>query len=199
MSFIQEFKKFAVRGNVLDMAVGVIIGGAFGKIVTSMVNDIIMPVIGIITGKIDVSSLKFTIPSSVAGAEPVIVKYGQFLQNIINFLIICVCVFFMVKVINKLMKKEEAVKPAPKPTPEEILLKEIKSELQGISFFTISNSFAAFEKLFSILSQFIFQSDDEINFSEFTKVPFPFTEYSNPSALSSSYAAITEFLLTSNI
>ena len=130
MSFIQEFKKFAVRGNVLDMAVGVIIGGAFGKIVTSMVNDIIMPVIGIITGKIDVSSLKFTIPSSVAGAEPVIVKYGQFLQNIINFLIICVCVFFIVKVINKLMKKEEAVKPAPKPTPEEILLKEIRDILK---------------------------------------------------------------------
>ena len=130
MSFIQEFKKFAVRGNVLDMAVGVIIGGAFGKIVTSMVNDIIMPVIGIITGKIDVSSLKFTIPSSVAEAEPVIVKYGQFLQNIINFLIICVCVFFMVKVINKLMKKEEAVKPAPKPTPEEILLKEIRDILK---------------------------------------------------------------------
>ena len=130
MSFIQEFKKFAVRGNVLDMAVGVIIGGAFGKIVTSMVNDIIMPVIGIITGKIDVSSLKFTIPSNVAGAEPVIVKYGLFLQNIINFLIICVCVFFMVKVINKLMKKEEAVKPAPKPTPEEILLKEIRDILK---------------------------------------------------------------------
>lgn len=130
MSFIQEFKKFAVRGNVLDMAVGVIIGGAFGKIVTSMVNDIIMPVIGIITGKIDVSSLKFTIPSSIVGAEPVIVKYGQFLQNIINFLIICICVFFMVKVINKLMKKEEAVKPAPKPTPEEILLKEIRDILK---------------------------------------------------------------------
>lgn len=130
MSFFQEFKKFAVRGNVLDMAVGVIIGGAFGKIVSSMVNDIFMPVIGIATGKIDISSLKFEIPSSIAGAEPVIIKYGQFLQNIINFLIICLCVFFMVKVINKLMKKEEAVKPAPKPTPEEILLKEIRDILK---------------------------------------------------------------------
>lgn len=130
MNFIKEFKKFALRGNVLDMAVGVIIGGAFSKIVNSMVNDIIMPIIGILTGKIDISSLQFLIPSSIAGGEPVVVKYGQFLQNILNFLIIGISIFFMIKLVNRLIKKHEDEKPAPKPTNEEILLTEIRDLLK---------------------------------------------------------------------
>lgn len=131
MKFIEEFKKFALRGNVLDMAVGVIVGGAFSKIVTSLVNDIIMPIIGMLTGKIDISSLEMTLPSSIAGADPVIIRYGQFLQNILNFLIIGFSVFIMVKLVNKLIKKNEESKPLPKPTNEELLLKEIRDILKN--------------------------------------------------------------------
>lgn len=130
MKFLDEFKKFALRGNVFDMAVGVIVGGAFSKIVSSMVNDVIMPIIGMLTGKIDISSLEFSLPSSIVGADPVIIKYGQFLQNVLNFLIICFSVFIMVKVVNKLIKKQEDAKPAPKPTNEELLLKEIRDILK---------------------------------------------------------------------
>lgn len=131
MKFIDEFKKFALRGNVFDMAVGVIVGGAFSKIVSSMVNDVIMPIIGMLTGKIDISTLEFSIPSSIAGAEPVIIKYGQFLQNILNFLIICFSVFLMVKLVNKIIKKHEDAKPTPKPTNEEVLLTEIRDILKN--------------------------------------------------------------------
>lgn len=131
MKFIEEFKKFALRGNVLDMAVGVIVGGAFSKIVTSLVNDIIMPIIGMLTGKIDISSLEMKLPSSIAGADPVIIRYGQFLQNILNFLIIGFSVFIMVKLVNKLIKKNEESKPLPKPTNEELLLKEIRDILKN--------------------------------------------------------------------
>lgn len=131
MSFFKDFKKFALRGNVMDMAVGVIIGGAFGKIVTSLVNDVMMPVIGIATGKVDISALAYTIPASKEGAEPVVVKYGMFLQNILNFIIICLCIFVMIKVINNLFKKEEEQKPAPKPTNEEVLLTEIRDLLKN--------------------------------------------------------------------
>lgn len=107
MSFIKEFKDFAVRGNVMDMAVGVIIGGAFGKIVSSLVNDIIMPLIGVFTGRIDISSLALTIPASKPDGSPVIIKYGVFLQTTLDFIIIVLCIFIMVKMINKL-KKEKA-------------------------------------------------------------------------------------------
>lgn len=131
MKFIDEFKKFALRGNVLDMAVGVIVGGAFSKIVTSLVNDIIMPIIGMLTGKIDISSLEMSLPSSIAGADPVIIRYGQFLQNILNFLIIGFSVFVMVKLVNRLIKKNEENKPLPKPTNEELLLKEIRDILKN--------------------------------------------------------------------
>lgn len=131
MSFFKDFKKFALRGNVMDMAVGVIIGGAFGKIVTSLVNDVMMPVIGIATGKVDISALAYTIPASKEGAEPVVVKYGMFLQNILNFIIICLCIFVMIKVINNVFKKEEEQKPAPKPTNEEVLLTEIRDLLKN--------------------------------------------------------------------
>ena len=126
MSLLNDFKKFALRGNVLEMAVGIIIGKAFGQIVTSLVNDLLMPVIGLATGKIDVSGLQFKILTG-EGNEPLIIKYGLFLQNIIDFVIICVSVFFMIRVINSILRKEEKAKPVPK---EEILLTEIRDLLK---------------------------------------------------------------------
>jgi len=127
MSFVKEFKEFAIKGNVMDMAVGVIIGGAFGKIVTSLVGDVLMPIIGIFTGGIDFSGLAITIGS----AE---IKYGMFIQNIFDFLIIALCIFMMIKGINSLKKKEKetpAEEPAPaEPSNEEKLLAEIRDILQ---------------------------------------------------------------------
>ena len=132
MSFFKEFKEFAMRGNVVDLAVGVIIGGAFGKIVSSMVNDIIMPLIGIVIGNIDISSLAITIPSNMANAEPVILKYGLFLQNIINFIIIVFCIFILIKIMNNFKKKAEEVKAeAPSLSPQEALLTEIRDLLKN--------------------------------------------------------------------
>lgn len=131
MGFFKEFKKFALRGNVLDMAVGVIIGGAFGKIVTSLVNDVLLPVIGIATGKIDISKLAITIKEGSEGVDPVVVKYGMFLQNIVDFIIICLCIFVMIKLMNSVVKKEEEAKPAPGPSNEEVLLTEIRDLLKN--------------------------------------------------------------------
>ena len=137
--FIQEFKEFAVKGNAVDMAVGVIIGGAFGKIVASIVDDIIMPPIGWLIGGVQFSDLKITLPQlSVPGLEQtqtVTINYGNFLQTVFNFLIIAFCVFLMVKGINKLSKKkiEEPAVPAPEPEPskEEQLLSEIRDLLKN--------------------------------------------------------------------
>lgn len=131
MSLLKEFKDFAVRGNVMDMAVGVIIGGAFGKIVSSLVNDIIMPLIGIVTGKIDISGLALSIASSDPNA-PVVIKYGVFLQTTLDFIIIVFCIFTMVKIINKLKKeKEETPQAPPAPSNEEVLLTEIRDLLKN--------------------------------------------------------------------
>ena len=123
--FIQEFKEFAVKGNAVDMAVGVIIGGAFGKIVSSLVDDVIMPVIGVLTGGVDFSKLSLM----VGDAE---VKYGMFIQNIIDFLIIAICIFSMIKVMNSISakKKEEPAAPA-EPSNEEKLLSEIRDLLKN--------------------------------------------------------------------
>ncbi len=125
MGFIKEFKEFAVKGNVMDMAVGVIIGGAFGKIVTSLVNDILMPILGILTGGIDFTGLKATIGDAN-------ITYGQFVQSVIDFVIIAFCIFLMIKGMNKLNKKKE--EPAPEapagPTQEE-LLAEIRDLLKN--------------------------------------------------------------------
>ena len=139
MGFLKEFKAFALKGNVMDMAVGVIIGGAFGKIVTSLVNDIIMPPIGILVGGVNFSNLKLVIKQAVieGGAEiaPAVTwNYGAFIQQVVDFTILALCVFMMVKVMNKLLKKEEA-KPAPAPAPpapskEEVLLTEIRDLLK---------------------------------------------------------------------
>ena len=134
MGFISEFKEFAMKGNVMDMAVGVIVGGAFGKIVSSLVDDVLMPIVGMLTGGVDLSGLeyKMMIPA-VDGGEPIAgatLKYGAFIQNIIDFLIIAFCIFLMVKAMNKLTaKKEEEPAPAPEPSPEEKLLTEIRDIL----------------------------------------------------------------------
>lgn len=137
--FIQEFKDFAVKGNAVDMAVGVIIGGAFGKIVTSIVDDIIMPPIGWLIGGVKFSDLKIQLPEvqlpGVEHMQNVTINYGNFLQNVFNFIIIAFCVFLLVKAINKLSqkKKEEPAAPAPEPEPtaEEKLLSEIRDLLKN--------------------------------------------------------------------
>ena len=122
---IKEFKEFIARGNVIDLAVGVIIGGAFGKIVTSIVNDLLMPLIGVVSGGIDFTGLKF----KIGEAE---VLYGNFLQNVIDFLIIAFCIFILVKIVNKVTKKkEEKVEETPAPKPEDVvLLEEIRDLLK---------------------------------------------------------------------
>ena len=117
MKLFDEFKAFVMRGNVVDLAVGVIIGAAFGKIVTSLVNDIFMPIIGMIIGNVDFSSLEIKLGEPVEGAEQAAIRYGAFIQEIVNFLIIALCIFMVIKVINKLQKKkEEAPAAAPEPT-----------------------------------------------------------------------------------
>ena len=136
--FLNEFKQFAMRGNVLDMAVGVIIGGAFGKIVSSVVDDIIMPPIGWLIGGVNFSDLKVTLPSvEVIGGEKLqaaTINYGNFLQTTLDFLIVAFCVFMLIKVVNKVTAKKEE-KPAetpkaPEPTQEEKLLAEIRDLLK---------------------------------------------------------------------
>lgn len=131
--FISEFKEFAMRGNVVDMAVGVIIGGAFGKIVSSLVNDVIMPVITLLTGKASFDSLSLVLREGAKG-EKVVLNYGSFLQNIIDFLIIAFVIFMMLKFINKLTslrkkEEEEVVEEEAGPTTEE-LLTEIRDLLK---------------------------------------------------------------------
>ena len=136
MGFIKEFKEFAMKGNVMDMAVGVIIGGAFGKIVSSLVDDVLMPLVGMLTGGVDVSGLayKVMLPNPVEGGEPLAgatLKYGAFIQNVIDFLIIAFCIFLMMKAINKLMaKKEEPAPEAPAGPTQEELLTEIRDLLK---------------------------------------------------------------------
>lgn len=133
--FLEEFKAFAVKGNAVDMAVGVIIGGAFGKIVSSIVDDIIMPPIGWLIGGVNFSDLKVTLPSVVIpGVEqmkPATINYGNFIQTLIDFIIIAFCVFLLVKGLNALSKKKnEEPKPAPEPSNEEKLLTEIRDLLK---------------------------------------------------------------------
>lgn len=135
--FLNEFKQFAMKGNVIDMAVGVIIGGAFGKIVSSLVNDIIMPVMSIVTGGDGYKNLKYVITQGQAATETqaaieeVSINYGIFIQNIVDFLIIAFSIFVALRVIMKFKKKEEeAPAPAPAPSKEEVLLTEIRDLLK---------------------------------------------------------------------
>lgn len=139
MKLLNEFKAFAMRGNVLDMAVGVIIGGAFGKIVTSLVNDIFMPLIGLATGGMDFTNLFFALDGNryetIAAAKEAgasVFAYGQFIQNIVDFLLVALCVFLVVKAVNRFKKKEEAAPAAPPaPSKEETLLAEIRDILKN--------------------------------------------------------------------
>lgn len=144
--FLKDFKAFIMRGNVLDMAVGVIVGGAFSKIVSSLVNDVIMPLLGLIVGEVSFSNLKLTMKAAELGEdgevlkEAVTLNYGQFLQNIFDFLLIALCIFVAIRIITNLSKrlkkeeekKEEAPAPAPEPEPtkEELLLAEIRDLLR---------------------------------------------------------------------
>ncbi|KAA0888060.1 large-conductance mechanosensitive channel protein MscL [Oryzomonas rubra] len=128
MSMMKEFKDFAVKGNVVDMAVGIVIGAAFGKIVSSFVGDVIMPPIGVLLGGVDFSSLSIIVKEAVEKKPAVLINYGKFLQTIIDFTIIAFAIFMAVKAINSLRKKEAAVPPAP--SKEEILLTEIRDLLK---------------------------------------------------------------------
>lgn len=134
MGFLQEFKEFASRGNVVDMAVGVIIGGAFGKIVSSFVADVIMPPIGLATGGVDFTSLAITLKEAVGDKPAVTLKYGQFLQHTVDFLIVAFAVFLLVKGVNSLKKKQDTAPAAPAapPAPPEdvVLLREIRDLLR---------------------------------------------------------------------
>ena len=138
MSMIQEFKTFAMRGNVVDMAVGVIIGGAFGKIVTSLVKDVIMPPIGMLLGGIDFNNLYINLGSqgyaTLAEAEKAgapIIKYGAFINTVLDFVIVAFVIFLAIKAMNRLKHEEEAAPAEPPPTPEDImLLREIRDSLK---------------------------------------------------------------------
>ncbi|MFH0876054.1 MAG: large-conductance mechanosensitive channel protein MscL [archaeon] len=131
MGILQEFKTFAMKGNVIDLAVGIIIGGAFGKIITSLVNDLIMPPIGMALGGVDFKELMFVLRSATDTVPAVAVKYGMFVNTVIDFVIVAFAIFMMVKGMNSMKKKEEAKPAAPaKPTKEEELLKEIRDLLK---------------------------------------------------------------------
>ena len=132
MGMVKEFKTFAMRGNVIDMAVGIVIGAAFGKIIASFVKDVIMPPIGIMLGGVDFNELKYIIQEATESAEAVAINYGIFFNTIIEFIIIAFAIFMVVKAMNNAKKKEEE-KPAepPKPSEEVTLLQEIRDSLKS--------------------------------------------------------------------
>ena len=134
MSMLKEFQEFALRGNVVDMAVGIIIGGAFGTIVKSLVSDVIMPPIGILMGGVDFSKLAFVLQKATPQEPAVLIKYGAFLNSVISFLIVALCVFLLVKAMNETRKRlsaeEDKEEPAPaEPPRQEVLLEEIRDLL----------------------------------------------------------------------
>lgn len=130
MGILNEFKEFAVKGNAIDLAVGVVIGAAFGKIVTSLVNDVIMPPIGMLVGGVDFSYLAVTLRDKTDTHPAVILKYGAFINTIIDFTIVAIAIFALVKGINTLRRTKEEAPPAPpEPTREEVLLTEIRDAL----------------------------------------------------------------------
>lgn len=129
MSMMSEFKEFAMKGNVVDLAVGVIIGGAFGKIVSSFVEDVIMPPIGMLLGGVDFKSLAITLKAAEGKAAAVMLNYGKFLQTVVDFLIVAFVIFMVIKAMNSLKKQQEAAPAAPPAT--EVLLTEIRDALRG--------------------------------------------------------------------
>jgi large conductance mechanosensitive channel len=130
MSMLKEFKEFAVKGNVVDMAVGIVIGAAFGKIITSLVGDVIMPPIGVAMGGVDFSNLSIIVQEAIGKKPAVVISYGKFLQTIIDFIIIAFAIFMVVKGMNSLKKKEAAAAPAAPPN-QEVLLGEIRDLLKN--------------------------------------------------------------------
>lgn len=131
MGMMQEFKDFAVKGNVVDMAVGIIIGGAFGKIVSSFVADVIMPPIGVLLGGVDFASLAITLKEAAGDVPAVVLSYGNFIQTMVDFTIIAFAIFMAIKFMNSLKKQEEEAPAAPpEPSKEELLLTEIRDLLK---------------------------------------------------------------------
>jgi large conductance mechanosensitive channel len=131
MSIGKEFREFAMKGNVVDLAVGVVIGAAFGKIVTSAVTDLITPPLGYVIGGVDFTKLAITLPAIREGAEDVTIRYGTFLQTIFDFAIVAFAIFMVVKLINRMKRKEEAAPAAPAAPPrQEVLLEEIRDLLK---------------------------------------------------------------------
>jgi large conductance mechanosensitive channel len=134
MAMMKEFKEFAMRGNVVDLAVGVIIGGAFGKITTSLVNDVIMPPIGMILGKVDFKDLKLTVLQATEDSAGITINYGAFINTMIDFTIVAFALFLVIKGMNSLKKQEQAAPAAPPaPTATETLLAEIRDTLKAKS------------------------------------------------------------------
>lgn len=132
MGMMNEFKDFAIKGNVVDMAVGIVIGAAFGKIVSALVAGVLMPPIGVLLGGVNFSDLAYVVKEAVGTQQAVVISYGQFIQTIIDFTIIAFAIFMVVKGINSLKKKEQAApKAPPAPTTEEILLTEIRDLLKN--------------------------------------------------------------------
>ena len=127
---LKEFKEFIARGNVMDMAIGVVMGGAFGAIITSLVEGIIMPLVGLLTAGVDFTDLKLVIKEAAGDAPEVALSYGNLIQVIINFILIALCIFLMVKGINKLKKAEEEAEEAPAKSDEVLLLEEIRDSLK---------------------------------------------------------------------
>jgi large conductance mechanosensitive channel len=131
MGMLKEFREFAVKGNVVDMAVGIIIGAAFGKIVSSLVSDIVTPPLGYLIGGVDFTKLAVTLPAIQEGHEAVTVRYGVFLQALFDFVIVAFAIFLLVKLINRLRRTQEAAPAAPPPPPrQEVLLEEIRDLLK---------------------------------------------------------------------
>ncbi|MEE4175762.1 MAG: large-conductance mechanosensitive channel protein MscL [Xanthomonadales bacterium] len=131
MGMMTEFREFAMRGNVVDMAVGIVIGAAFGKIVTSFVNDVLMPPIGLAIGGVDFSGLSMVLKEATAEAEAVTLNYGAFIQTVVDFIIIAFAIFMVIRAMNRMKRKEEeAPEEPPKPSDEVLLLQEIRDELK---------------------------------------------------------------------
>jgi len=130
MSMLQEFKEFAVKGNVVDMAVGIIVGAAFGKIVSSFVADVIMPPLGVLVGGVNFSDLAITLKDAVGETPAVTLNYGHFIQSIVDFTIVAFAIFIAIKLLNSLKKKEEPPAAEPAPSKEELLLTEIRDLLK---------------------------------------------------------------------
>ena len=131
MSMIKEFREFAAKGNMVDMAVGIIIGGAFGQIINSLVNDVLMPPLGLLIGGVDFADLALTLKAAEGGAEAVLLRYGAFINTALNFLIIAFAIFLVIKAMNRLKRKQvEAPAEVPPPPREQVLLEEIRDLLK---------------------------------------------------------------------